>query len=101
MPLFDPANLNLKTTTKRLIMDKLDIFKKATRTVVGLGITRVVSAVVKNNVPDGNFYNKVAIHVGIYVIGGMISEISKGFTDEKIDEVVTFYDNHVRPRISK
>lgn len=80
-------------------MDKIDIFKKAANYVVGASVTRVVASVVSNNILAEKTLDRVAVKIGVYVIGGMVSNVSKSFTDAKIDEAVTFWNNHVRPRI--
>lgn len=70
-------------------MKKIDIAKRVTSIVVGIGTSAVVSGVIKTNVPVSNLPMKVAVLVTSAVIGSMASRATTKHSDEMIDEIVT------------
>lgn len=76
-------------------MTKTEIAKKATSFVVGLGTTTIVRSIVQNNVAPENVTQKVTVTAGTVVLGSMVADVSKAYTDAKIDQVVAWWKTNV------
>ena len=82
-------------------MDKLEITKKVAGFIVGTGTTKIVYAIIHNNIDPEKITDKVTVISASVVIGGMAKDATKSYTDAKIDELATFYDEHIKPRFHK
>lgn len=71
-------------------MNKLDIAKLAISAVVGAGTTKIVVAIIKNNVQPDKITEKVAVASAAFVLGSMAADASKQYTDAKIDEIANW-----------
>lgn len=69
-------------------MNALSITKSAVSIVVGCGASKIISGIVKNNTDPTKFIDKVTIATGSYVLGAIVAEATKEWTDAKIDEIV-------------
>lgn len=70
-------------------MDKIKLAKLAANLVVGVGTSKIVSAIIKNNVSVKKITDQVTIVTAGFVLGSMASDLTKDYTDRKIDELVT------------
>lgn len=73
-------------------MDKIQIAKIVTSTIVGMGTSRIAGQIVKNNVVPKNVIDKVTIVGASVVIGSMASAATKAHTGEIIDEMVEAFE---------
>lgn len=71
-------------------MDKIDITKKISSFVVGMGTGKIVTAVIGANVPTDSIIEKITVYSAGVVIGMMAKDATKQYTDVKIDEAVAF-----------
>jgi uncharacterized membrane protein YeaQ/YmgE (transglycosylase-associated protein family) len=72
-------------------MDKLELTKKAVNLVVGLAVGKVVKNIIQNNTSPGTLPDKAAHVVGGIVLGGMIADLSRGYTDALIDNIADWW----------
>lgn len=75
-------------------MDKLEITKKAVSTVVGLSVTFVVSAVLKNNVSPDTLAKKGGVQVGSFVLGAMVAEKAQDYAQDQVVKMVDWWKNN-------
>lgn len=68
-------------------MLNLNTIKLVTSTIVGLGTTKIVTTIIKNNVDPQTAVDAVTITAGSFVIGGMVADASKQYTDKTIDNI--------------
>lgn len=68
-------------------MLNLNTIKLVTSTIVGLGVTKIVTTTIKNNVNPETVVDTITITAGSFVIGGMVADASKKYTDETIDKI--------------
>lgn len=78
-------------------MNKLDLFKNIVSTVVGIGTTKIVSTIIRNNVEPETPVEHVTVYAGSVVIGAMVADASKNYTDTKIDEAVALIKSFKNP----
>lgn len=71
-------------------MKKLYLAKTVVSTIVGAGTAKIVSAIVQNNTDPETVTDKVTITSGSLVLGMMAADISKRYTDAKIDDIAAF-----------
>lgn len=70
-------------------MTKLEIAKRASSFVVGIGTSIVVKGVIETNVVrPGNLPARLAVYAAAAVIGSMASKAAAKHSDEMIDEFV-------------
>lgn len=69
-------------------MKKIDILKKTVTTIVGIGTAKIVREVIKNNVDTETVASMVTVTAASAAIGGAVSELTKQYTDNQIDELV-------------
>lgn len=67
-------------------MNKLEITKTAVSTIVGAGAAKIVHAIVQNNIEPEKTADKVAVTSGSVVLGMMTADMTKQYTDAKIDQ---------------
>lgn len=77
-------------------MTKLEFAKGAAKLIVGIGTGKVVHGIIATNVPSGGIITKVTVVTAAIVIGAMASEKTEAFTDQKIDEAVTWWNQNVK-----
>lgn len=70
-------------------MDTLKIVKLAVRIVVGAGTGSIVNQIIKNNVEVETVIQHVTVPAASFAIGSMVSDLTKDYTDTKIDEMAT------------
>ena len=72
-------------------MTKLQATKCVVTAVVGIGASQIVRTIISNNVQAVRVIDKITVTSGAVVLGMMVSDISKKYTDNKIDEAVAWY----------
>lgn len=77
-------------------MTKLDVAKRATSFVVGFGTSAIVGGIIRNNTAPSNTPEKVAMPVAAFVLAMMVSDVTKKYTDVKIDEMVAWYHENIK-----
>lgn len=77
-------------------MNKLQLAKNVTSVIVGFGTTKIVGTIIRNNVAAESLTDKVTVTAGTYVLGAMVADLSKRYTDAKIDEVAAWYKANVK-----
>ena len=78
------------------MMTKVELAKLTTNFVVGTSAAHCVSTLVQNNVPPANTKEKVEVTVGSYVLGAIVADIAKTWTDKKIDTVVSWWNTNIK-----
>lgn len=69
-------------------MNGIAIAKAAARTIVGMGTSKVVSGIIKTNVPRETPVDTVTVVAASIVIGSMVQEATSKYTDKMIDDIV-------------
>ena len=65
----------------------VNIAKLATSTVVGVGTSRIVKAIITNNVARGDMslIEETTVIASSYVLGAMAADATKKYTDAKVE----------------
>lgn len=82
-------------------MTKLDIAKLVVSAVVGTGTSKIVASVIKNNTSPEKITDVVTITSASFVLGAIAADASKKYTDTKIDEIATWWNENVKPKLQK
>lgn len=77
-------------------MTKLEIAKGVTSFVVGAGTSKIITQIIKNNTQPENLADTVTMTAGAIVLGTMVADISKRYTDAKIDEIAHWWQTNVK-----
>ena len=77
-------------------MTKLEIAKSVTSFVVGAGTSKIITQIIKNNTQPENLADTVTMTGGAIVLGMMVSDISRKYTDAKIDAVAEWWQQNVK-----
>lgn len=72
-------------------LNGIDITKKVVGIVVGAGASKIVHAVIQNNIQPDKIVDKITVVSASIVIGSMAREATKEFTDRQIDLAVDAY----------
>lgn len=72
-------------------MTKLELAKNAVSIVVGAGASKIVSSIIQNNTNPKTLADKVSMSAGSVVIGMMVADAAKKYTDAQIDEIAAWY----------
>ena len=76
-------------------MTKIDIAKRVVSTVVGLGATKVVNSIIVNNTNPKTVTDTVTIASASFVLGSMVADRTREYTDAKIDEAHKWWSDNV------
>ena len=79
-------------------MTKLELTKAVTSFVVTSGTTKIVNGIIRNNTDPEKVTDTVSIAAASVVIGMMVGDATKKYTDEKIDEFAAWYNKNVKNR---
>lgn len=71
----------------------LPVAKLAAQFVAGLGVSKIVAGIVKNNVTIVTTAEKVMVNAGSAVLGSMLVEQSSNHIEKVTNQVVTWYDS--------
>lgn len=77
-------------------MTKLDITKRVASIIVGIGTTQIISAICINNTQPQRVTDKVTVTAGSVVMGMIASDVTRAYTDRKIDDLANWWQNNVR-----
>jgi hypothetical protein len=77
-------------------MQKLEIAKTLASAVVAASVSKVVSTIVKNNTDVESTTDKIAVVTSSYVLGAMVADRAKDYTDARIDEAAKWYREHIK-----
>ena len=69
-------------------ISKAAVAKHIVAAVVGLGTSRIVSGIIKNNVTPEKRVDKALIFIASYVLGSMIVDMATNYTNKKIDGII-------------
>lgn len=76
-------------------MREIELAKNITSAIVGIGTSKIVHTVIKNNVAPENALDTVTVTAGAVVLGSMAADASKKHTDAKIEELVSWWKTNV------
>lgn len=79
---------------------KIDTFKTVVGVVAGYGASRIVKMIiVKNTDEEERLHNRAAVFSAEVVIGMAASDVTRRYTDAKIDEAVDWWNENIKPRL--
>lgn len=67
---------------------KLGLAKLVASTVVGIGAGKIVAGVIKTHIKPENLFDKITMAAGAWAIGGIVTQATKQYTNDMIDETV-------------
>ena len=70
----------------------LPVAKLAAQLVAGLGVSKIVAGIVKNNVTIVTVAEKVMVNAGSAVLGSMLVQQSSNHIEQVTNEVVTWFE---------
>lgn len=68
-------------------MTKLEIAKAATSFIVSVGASKITAQIIKNNTNPESVTEAVAMTGGAIVLGMIVADATKKYTDNMIDEI--------------
>jgi len=77
-------------------MTKTDVAKQIVTFVVNVGTSKIIHGIVSNNTNPERMTDHISIAVGSIVLGSMVADATRKFTDAKIDELITFWQTKVK-----
>jgi len=88
-------------------MNRIAAVKLLTGLIVGSGASKIVKTIIENNVDISiaikntplKVVEKVSVAAGTLVIGAMAADVSRRYTDAKIDEAVAWYVENIKKPI--
>lgn len=83
---------------KGTLVDKIKIAKQVVSTIVGIGVSKIVSGIIENNVDTTTVASKVTVASASGVIGWAAADYASDYTDNKIDEAVAWWRENVTNR---
>lgn len=85
-----------ETPTKGKIMNKIELIKTATNIVVGSGVVKISHSIIRNNVRPENVVDQATVIAGSIVLGQMAADASKNYTNAKIDEIASWWNENIK-----
>jgi hypothetical protein len=74
-------------------MNYLSAAKLATQVVAGLGVSRIVTEIIRNNVAIATTTQAVTVKVGGFVLGSMLMEQSANHIERSTNDLVAWFEN--------
>ena len=71
-----------------MISAYLPLVKGATQVAAGMGVSKIVSDIVRNNVTSVTRVQQVTVSVGSFVLGSMLWEQSSNHIDRQVNHLV-------------
>ena len=71
-----------------MTLSKLSIFKYSIAAVVSIGVSKIVGAIVQNNVAPAGLFSKICVTVAKIAVTMLISEMAEKQVNKFIDSVV-------------
>lgn len=78
------------------MMTKLELIKNTASIIVGVGTTKIVTAIIANNVPQEKLTDKVTVTGAGVVIGSMVADKTKEYTDAQIELAATWWKANIK-----
>ena len=72
----------------------LPLVKAVTQIAAGMGVSKIVTDVVSNNVALATPFQAVTVRVGSFVLGSMLWEQSSNHIDRQVNNVVAMIQKH-------
>lgn len=82
-------------------MNKIDLTKTIVSTIVGAGSSKIVHTIIRNNVDPQTAVDTVTVAAGSLVLGSMVSDATKKYTDAKIDAAIVWWKTNITEKTSK
>lgn len=82
-------------------MDKIAITKKIVNAAVGFSTSFVISNLVRQNVHADSKLKTIELEVGGFVLGYIVADHAQKYAVAKVDEVVDWYNDTVKPKLHK
>ena len=79
--------------------NKIALAKNAVSFVVGAGVTKIVHAIIANNVQPTKPVDQVTVTAASIVLGSLVADKTKDYTDAKIDEIVEWWNVNVKKNV--
>lgn len=76
-------------------MTKLDFTKAVVSTIVGIGTASIVTSICSNNTNPDTVPSKVAVGSATVVVGWIAADVTKQYTDAKIDELANWWKENI------
>ena len=80
---------------KGITMTKLDITKTVVSTIVGIGTAQIITAISINNTQPQKVTDKVTVTAGSVVMGYIAADVTREYTNRKIDEIANWWKKNV------
>lgn len=77
-------------------MTKLDLTKLGVKFVVGVGTSRVISGICRTNGAAQTSFQAASVTGSSIVFGMMLGDIAGKYTDVKIDQIATWWNENVK-----
>lgn len=77
-------------------MNKIAFAKNAVSLIVGTGTAKIVSSIISNNTNPENVVDKVTMTSASLVLGAMVADVTRRYTDAKIDQIATFVNDNFK-----
>jgi uncharacterized membrane protein YqgA involved in biofilm formation len=74
-------------------MISVPLAKTAVHLISGLGVSKVVYSVIRNNATVVTTLDRVQVTIGSLVIGSMVGQQASKHVDERINAAVAWYEN--------
>lgn len=79
---------------------KTEIAKTVIGFIAGFGASRIAKAIIdKNTDEEERLHNRAAVYSATTVVGFMAADATRKYTDAKIDEIVDWWENQVKPQL--
>jgi len=72
-----------------MITAYLPLVKAGTQIAAGMGVSKIVSDIVRNNVTSVTRFQAVTVNVGSFVLGSMLWEQSANHIDRQLNQLVS------------
>lgn len=77
-------------------MNKIALAKNAVSLIVGTGTAKIVSSIISNNTNQENVVDKVTMTSASLVLGAMVADVTKRYTDAKIEQIAAFVNENFK-----
>lgn len=77
-------------------MNKIDLAKAGVNLIVGTGTGKIVASIIQNNTNPETLTDKVSIGTSGFVLGCMAADVTKVYTNKKIDDAVAWWNLNVK-----
>lgn len=74
--------------------EKTNLVKNGVDVVVGVGVSEIIGSIIQSNVQPGNMAQRFCVFAAKHVVVAMATERTTKFTDEKIDNTITWWEEN-------